>query len=139
MAGAPRDVTGAELNVLRALWQKWPLTIRQIAEALSPGDADSYYATVKKLLERLEAKGLVRREPEGIAFVYEATIDRDELVGRRLQEVSESLCDGTLTPLLTQLARHRHLSKKQQQTLMSLIDDLAKNESSRGKQRGGRS
>lgn len=137
MVRTSRDVTEAELNVLRTLWNRAPLTIRQIAEALSTDDADGYYATVKKLLERLVAKGFVRREAAGIAFTYEASIDRDELVGRRLQEVSDSLCDGTLTPLLTQLAHHQKLNKKQQQTLMDLIDDLAKKETREAKSLGG--
>ncbi len=68
----------------------------------------------------------MQRETAGIAFIYEATVARDDLVGRRLQEVAETLCEGSLTPLLTQLAHHQDLSKKQQKVLMDLIDDLAK-------------
>jgi len=123
-----RDVTDAELNVLQVLWQHGPLTIRSIAEILEPERVDAYYSTVKKLLERLDAKGFVQREAQGIAFRYEAAIDRDDLVGRRLQEVAETLCEGSLTPLLTQLAQHHDLNKKQQKALMALIDDLAKQE-----------
>lgn len=123
-----RDVTEAELSVLQVLWQHGPLTIRAIAEILEPERVDGYYSTVKKLLERLDAKGFVQREAHGIAFLYEAAIDRDDLVGRRLQEVAETLCEGSLTPLLTQLAQHHDLNKKQQKALMDLIDDLAKQE-----------
>jgi predicted transcriptional regulator len=68
----------------------------------------------------------VNREPAGIAFIYQAAVERDELVGRRLQEVAETLCEGSLTPLLTQLAQHHDLNRKQQKVLMDLIDDLAK-------------
>ncbi|MCA9017480.1 MAG: BlaI/MecI/CopY family transcriptional regulator [Planctomycetaceae bacterium] len=121
-----RDVTEAELNVLQVLWRKGPLTIREITEILEPKRVDAYYSTVKKLLERLETKGFVQRETAGIAFIYEATIARDDLVGRRLQEVAETLCEGSLTPLLTQLAQHHDLNRKQQKVLMDLIDDLAK-------------
>ncbi|QDT43695.1 Penicillinase repressor [Gimesia alba] len=126
MVKQPRDVTEAELNVLQVLWRKGPLTIRGITEFLEPQWVDAYYSTVKKLLERLETKGFVQRESSGIAFIYEATIARDDLVGRRLQDVAETLCEGSLTPLLTQLAQHHDLSKKQQKVLMDLIEDLAK-------------
>ena len=128
MAKMPRDVTDAELNVLQVLWREGPSNIRSIAEILQPSRTDAYYSTVKKLLERLEAKKFVRREPQGIAYVYEPTIDRDALIGRRLREVAETLCEGSLTPLLTQLAQHRKLSEKQQQVLMDLIDELARQE-----------
>ncbi|QDT28421.1 Penicillinase repressor [Gimesia panareensis] len=126
MVKTPRDVTEAELSVLQVLWQEGPATIRTITEILEPERTDSYYSTVKKLLERLETKGFVNREPAGIAFIYQASIERDELVGRRLQEVAETLCEGSLTPLLTQLAQHNDLNRKQQKVLMDLIDDLAR-------------
>ena len=55
MARAPQDVTEAELALLRVLWDRGPSTIRQLTEVVyGPGDASSY-ATVQKLLDRLEA------------------------------------------------------------------------------------
>ena len=125
MVKTPRDVTEAELSVLQVLWQQGPATIRAITEILEPKRTDAYYSTVKKLLERLETKEFVNREPAGIAFIYQAAVERDKLVGRRLQEVAETLCEGSLTPLLTQLAQHHDLNRKQQKVLMDLIDDLA--------------
>ena len=138
MAQKSRDVTDAELAVLQVLWNQGPRTIREVAAVLDPHNQDAYYATIKKLLERLETKGFVSRQPRGIAYVYEAVLGRDELVGRRLREVSDSLCDGSVTPLLTQLARHEHLSGKQQAALMALIEELAdvdKPLNSRGKRK----
>ncbi|HLJ11770.1 MAG TPA: BlaI/MecI/CopY family transcriptional regulator [Planctomycetaceae bacterium] len=124
----PRDVTDAELDVLQVLWTSGPQTIRHIAATLDRRNQDAYYATVKKLLERLEAKRFVRREPRGIAYLYEATVDRNELVGRRLRHVADSLCEGSVTPLLTQIAHHERLSRKQQEALLALIDELAAEE-----------
>jgi BlaI family transcriptional regulator, penicillinase repressor len=125
MARKAQDVTEAELAVLQVLWHRRKSTIRDLAAVLAPNDQDGYYASVKKFLERLEAKGFVRREPQGIAYLYEATVGRDELVGQRLKALSESLCEGSVTPLLTQLAQHERLSKKQQTALLSLIEELA--------------
>lgn len=133
-----RDVTDAELNVLQVLWTYGAQTIREVAAILDPPYQDVYYATVKKLLERLEAKGFVRRQPQGIAYLYQATVDRDELVGQRLRVLSESLCEGSVTPLLTQLAQHERLNKKQQAALLALIDELAAAEEKQPKPRGRR-
>lgn len=139
MAGKPRDVTEAELDVLQILWTQGAQTIREIAARLAPRNQDAYYATVKKLLERLEAKEYVRREPQGVAFVYSSVVGRDELVGRRLREVAETLCDGSVTPLLTQLSHHERLTAKQQAALRVLIDELAAKESQPRKSQGRRS
>jgi predicted transcriptional regulator len=122
MARTPRDVTDAELGVLQALWDEGPATIRRLTEALYPGGTTAQYATVQKLLERLEAKEYVRRERTAGAHVFAATLDRDELIGRRLQDVAEKLCGGSLTPLLTHLVRTRRLSARERRELHDLID-----------------
>ena len=138
MTRKARDVTEAELGVLQVLWSHGSRTIREVAAILDAPNQDVYYATVKKLLERLDAKGFVRREPKGIAYLYAATVGRDELVGERLRVLSDSLCDGSVTPLLTQLAQHERLNKKQQAALLALINELAADEDKELKPRGRR-
>src|SRR5262249_13780459 len=49
---------------------------------------------------------------------------RSELIGRRLQDVAEKLCGGSLTPLLTHLVRTRRLSPRERRELGDLIDEL---------------
>jgi BlaI family transcriptional regulator, penicillinase repressor len=138
MTRKPRDVTEAELNVLQVLWNHGSRTIREVAAILDAPNQDVYYATVKKLLERLDAKGFVRREPKGIAYLYTATVDRDQFVGQRLRVLSDRLCEGSVTPLLTQLAQHERLNKKQQAALLALINELAADEDKELKPRGRR-
>jgi BlaI family transcriptional regulator, penicillinase repressor len=138
MAKKTRDVTEAELGVLQVLWNHGARTIREVAAILDGPNQDVYYATVKKLLERLDAKGFVRREPKGIAYLYTATVGRDELIGQRLRVLAERLCDGSVTPLLTQLAHHERLNKKQQAALIALINELALEEGNQMKPRGRR-
>ncbi len=123
-----RDVTEAELAVLQVLWDGGPATVRTLAEAIyGPGGGPSRPATVQKLLERLEAKACVRRNRAagpGGAHVFEASIDRDTLIGRRLRAVADTLCDGSLAPLLTHLVRAERLSAEERTALRRLIDDL---------------
>lgn len=127
MARTPQDVTDAELSVLEVIWQTGPATIRQISDRLYPGGGTSHYATVQKLLERLEAKGFVRRHRTGTAHHFEAQIDRAGLIGRRLEDVADKLCGGSLAPLLTHLVRARKLSKDERLELRQLIEDLDAN------------
>jgi BlaI family transcriptional regulator, penicillinase repressor len=124
MARTPQDITDAELDVLQAIWKHGPLPIRRIADALYGDAKTSQYATVQKLLERLEAKQCVERDRSANVHVFSATIGRDELVGRRLQAVAQDLCDGSWTPLLTNLVQTKKLSEKDRQMLRRLIDDL---------------
>jgi predicted transcriptional regulator len=126
MARTPQDVTERELAVLQALWDGGPATIRRLTEVLYPGGGAAHYATVQKLLDRLEAKGCVRRNRAGSAHTFSAALGRDELIGRRLRDVAEKLCGGSMTPLLTHLMRTRRLTADERRELRSLIDDLEK-------------
>jgi BlaI family transcriptional regulator, penicillinase repressor len=118
------DVTDAELAVLQALWDAGEATIRRLADTLYPGGNDVHYATVQKLLERLESKGHVERDRSLHAHRFRARTDRDTLLGRRLRAMAEKLCGGLLAPLLTHLVRAEALSEQEREELRTLIDEL---------------
>lgn len=126
MARRPQDVTDAEREVLRALWDQGPATIRTLAAELYPGGSTSEYATVQKLLERLSDKGHVSRRADGRQHVWSAAVRREELVARRLRDTADELCDGSLTPLLTQLVSTARLTREELAELRRLVDRLSR-------------
>lgn len=128
MVGRAKDVTDAELAVLQVLWDRGATAIRDIAEVVYPQDVETQYSTVKRLLTRLEGKGYVGRDRSEAVHKYEAIVDRNELVGRRLETLANSLCEGSISPLLTHLANSERLTREQQDTLRSLIGELAEHE-----------
>ena len=118
------DVTEAELALLQSLWDEGPATIRQLVERVYQQTGTSVYATVQKLLDRLEAKGCVERDRGASVHVFRAAINRDELIGRRLRAVADSLCGGSLSPLLTHLVEGRGLSEQERRELRALVEKL---------------
>jgi predicted transcriptional regulator len=135
MDRTPQDVTDAELAVLQVLWDQGPATIRRLADTLYPKGTDVHYATVQKLLERLEAKGHVSRDRSGHAHVFAAATDRDTLVGRRLRAMAQKLCGGLMGPLLTHLVRAEELNPQERQELRVLMDELDQKAKPKPKQR----
>jgi len=128
-----RDVTEAELAVLRVLWEHGPATIRELTERLYPGGGTSAYATVQKLLDRLEGKACVRRDRARVPHVFAAGIVREALIAQRLEALADSLCEGSLAPLFTNLVGHRRLTDAERAALRALVEDLD------GNRRGKRS
>jgi len=124
MARTPQDVTDAELAVLQVLWECGPANRRQLTDRLYPGGSPAHYTTVQKLLERLQAKGYVAQEESPGPLTFKATVSRDALISRRLFDVAEKLCEGSVTPLLINLVRSNRLSAQDLQELRTLLDEL---------------
>src|SRR3989442_77029 len=125
MARTPVDVTETELNVLEVLWERGPSSVRQITDVLYPGGGASKCATVQKLLERLERDNrYVKRDRGSGVQLFAATIDREHLIGRRLEHLAAQLCGGSITPLLTHLVRSERLTPNELRSLRELIKEL---------------
>jgi len=120
----PPDVTDAELAVLQALWERGPCTRRQLTEVLYPQDAPGQYTTVQKLLERLEGKGFVTQERAAGVLTFRPTIERDQLLSQRLLALADRLCDGSVTPLFTNLVRAKPLTQEEVAALRRVLDEL---------------
>lgn len=116
------DVTDAELGVLRALWDHGPSTIRQLTDHLYPTGGTSHYATVQKLLERLEIKGCVARNRSSMTHVFAASINRESFVGGQVRAVAERLCGGAIAPVLTHLLKTETLSEDDRKELRKLLN-----------------
>lgn len=130
----PYDVTQSEQAVLEVLWAKGTAMIRQLTDELYPDGTASNFSTVQKLLERLERKGFVERTRSGSVYEFRPLVDRRELIGRRLSAVAESLCDGSLTPLLQHLVETHDLTLRERKSLHKLIEKL--DEKTRPKKKG---
>jgi predicted transcriptional regulator len=112
------------LALLSALWDHGSATIRQLVDRVYGEGGPSAYATVQKLLERLEQKRCVNRDRSESVHVFTASVDRSALIGRRLRAVADALCGGSLTPLLTHLVEGEGMSAVERKELRSLIDRL---------------
>ncbi len=123
MGRPAQDITESELAVLRILWDRGTATIRQLTDVLYPQGEAAQYATIQKLLDRMEVKGYVRRDRSLYVHVFTAVLDRDELIGRRLRSLAEMLCDGSLTPLLTHLARANDLTDEDRIALRAIVEE----------------
>ena len=135
MARNRQDITDAEMAIMQVLWRRaeapptetgitGAASTRQIADEIYGERAGvTQYATVQKQLERLEAKGFVRRDRSLFVHLFSAGVGRDELIGRRLREMADKLCEGSLAPVLSHLVKARALTEQERRALRALIDD----------------
>jgi BlaI family penicillinase repressor len=116
-------ISGAESQIMEALWRKGPLTPDGIVEEV--GEAHGWApGTVKTLITRLLRKKAIegRREAEG--YLYRPLLSRTDYVQSESQSLVDRLFDGEVAPLVAHFAEHRALTPKDIQVLKKLISDL---------------
>jgi BlaI family transcriptional regulator, penicillinase repressor len=121
--------------MLQVLWERGEATRRQVADALYPGGAEAHYATVQKLLARLETKGFVRHRRDENVLVFTAAVDRDELIRRRIQGLADKLCGGAIAPMVMNLVRSQPLSESEVEELYSYLRERRREMASRDSRR----
>jgi predicted transcriptional regulator len=132
MRKAAREITDTELSLLNELWQRPSATVQELTEILYGNTTLALLATVRKLLDRLEAKGCVSRDRTRWPHHYSAILKREELASNRLQAAADELFDGDLTPLLTQLVRSNKLTAKDRENLRKVLAELDRESRKKG-------
>ena len=133
MGRAAREITDTELSVLNELWERSAATVQELTEALYGNTAPALLATVRKLLDRLEAEGCVTRDRSKWPHHYRALLKREELAGKRLQAAADELYDGDLAPLLTHLVKSQKLSPEDRENLRKMLDEMDRKGSAKRK------
>ncbi len=114
----------AELEVLKALWDVGPATVRQVLAYLQERGRSLAYTTVQTFLTRLEAKGFVRSDRTELAFIFQAAVSREQISRSRLRSLLDQLYDGAAGPLVLQLVQSERLTADEINELQRLIERL---------------
>lgn len=124
MTKAPR-ISEAEMQLLQLLWEKAPLGASEISERV-PDDREWSLATVKTMLSRLVAKGVITAEPEGRRYLYRPAVERDAVAANQARRLVDRLFGGRVSPLVAQLAEQKQLDPEDIAELETLIRSLKK-------------
>jgi len=76
-------LTPLELDIMKAVWNRSPITVRSVQEAIRPS-RHLAYTTVMTIMDRLYHKGFLKRKLDARTHYYEPAIDytaaRDEAI-----------------------------------------------------------
>jgi BlaI family penicillinase repressor len=114
-----------EFQIMEAFWEHGTLAIREVQENF-PLKTRPAYTTVQTMVNRLEAKGALRRSRKiGNAHIYEAIISRSA-AQRRLIDDFLSLFGGRMQPLIAQLVETGNLTFDDLHAAEKRLHELAK-------------
>ena len=119
--------TSAELEILNMLWEKEPLTVKDVHEHLTE-TKDVGYTTALKIMQNMTAKGLLRREPNGKNHLYYTVYRKEETRNTLLDRFIDSTFEGSATSLVMQLLGNKKTSKKEIDEIRKIIEEMEKNQ-----------
>jgi BlaI family penicillinase repressor len=123
---SPQKPTAAELQILQVLWERGPSTVREVHEALQEEKALGY-TTVLKLMQIMTTKGLVRRDENQRAHVYEAQQPAEKTKRQFAADMLERVFDGSARELMMHALASQRSTRQEIEELRSLLDEHERN------------
>ncbi len=114
------ELTESEWSVIKAVWENEPCTAPAIQERLLQPTGWTY-STVRTLMDRMVAKGVLKAKKEGKLTVYHSVVTRAQAQRGELFYALKHAFNGALTPMVQCLLESNHLEADELAKLESLI------------------
>jgi len=113
-------LTSQELEIMKVIWPLGRATIREVYDHLCEHRTIAY-TTVQTMMNILETKGHLKREPGGKASVYAPVRRQQMVVSSMVREFVDRVFDGSARPLLVHLLKERGLTEREKRELQKLL------------------
>jgi BlaI family penicillinase repressor len=115
------DISDAEWDVMKIVWDRGPLTSGQIVRELE-SERNWKPRTIKTLLTRLVRKGAVAAREDDGKFLYFAKVAREACVRRESRSFLSRVFNGDVAPALVHLLKDAKLSETEIQELKQILE-----------------
>ncbi len=124
MSHKPERLTRREREIMNALFAlDNRASAEQIRARLTDPPSDS---SVRVMLARLEKKGLLKHQQDGLKYLYSATVSHAAAKRNALQQYLHTFFGGSLTQMMTALVTEASWSDNELETLRTEIDRVRK-------------
>ena len=113
--------TDAELEILRVLWERGPSTVRDVYEELKQGK-DVGYTTILKFMQIMADKGLVRRNEDQRAHLYEAMVPKASTQRQLVGDLLERAFGGSALDLVMQALSAKRATRSEIDQIRRMLD-----------------
>src|SRR5947207_3548370 len=119
------ELTEAEWSIIKAVWENEPCAAPTIQEKLHKQTAWTY-STVRTLMDRMVAKGLLRAEKIRNLTLYSSAVTREQAQRGELLYALKNAFNGALTPMVQCLLQTGEISAGELAELETLITEKKK-------------
>ena len=123
MRKAASTLTPQELAIMKVVWTRDTVTVRDVYEVLRQKRTIAY-TTVMTMMKVLEDKGSLRKTLVDRTHVYKPTKPRQQVIGAMVRDFVDRVFDGASDALLVHLVTDDRLSDEQRNAIKELVDEL---------------
>jgi len=117
----PPRPTATELDILRVLWERGPSTVREVHEVLAKSK-DMGYTTVLKLLQIMTVKGMVKRDENARAHVYEARQPAENTKRQLVGDLLQRAFAGSASQLMLHALSSKKTPREEIEEIRRMLD-----------------
>jgi BlaI family transcriptional regulator, penicillinase repressor len=117
--------TEKELEILRIVWEKGPISVKDVHELMG-GDDSNGYTTILKLMQIMNEKGHLTRQKSGKLHLYEAVISQESTQRHAVDKIIENLFKGSASQLVMSALGSRKSTKGELKAIREYLDQLEK-------------
>lgn len=114
-------ISDAEWQVMKVLWEKWPVTANQIVEKLT-AVTDWKPKTIRTLINRLCSKNAVGFDKDGRQYMYYPVLSEEECVRQETRSLMSRVRAGALKPMLAAFLEEENLTQEEIEELKNILD-----------------
>ncbi len=124
--------TDVELQILEALWQRGPSTVRQVHETLA-ADRGTGYSTTLKMMQVMRDKGLLVRDDSVRPQVYQASQTCEETQLLMLDDLIRRAFRGSAKRLLMRILSASRVRPDELAEMQRLLGEARRGPQAKGK------
>lgn len=119
--------------VMQVIWEAGESTAEEVRQKVV-SETELKDSTIRTVLRRLEAKGLLSHRVEGRTFVYFQKVARESLAARAVKGIADRFCKGSVSELLLGMANDRMVTAEELEELAQKVKEAADKQSKKENQ-----
>ena len=118
------EPTKSELEILQVLWKHGPSTVRFVNDYLRGNVRPVQYTSTLKLMQIMVEKNMLIRDEQQMKHIYHALLEEKSTKGQLINQMVNSLFDGSRANLVMQLFGNARPSRKELDEIKEMLRQI---------------
>ncbi len=115
------NISNLEWEILRIIWQKGKITVKEISKALSEPNKRAY-TTIQTYMERMIEKGFLTKEKIGLVNFYHAAVQKKNFISKETSKFIQNVFAGSYSNFAAYLFDSDKLEKNDVEKIKKMIE-----------------